>query len=158
MSGKVEGPVTEANDTAYENNLRYAVTLLEKENILGVIEPINKYSVPNYYMNCYNKALNIVKRINSPNLKIMVDIFHLQLIRGDITHAFRELKDYIGHVQIAQAPDRHEPNTPGEINYKYILESLKNEANYTDWIGLEYKPLGDVKTGLKWINEYGYSL
>ncbi|CAG9855206.1 unnamed protein product [Phyllotreta striolata] len=157
MAGKLDGCPTEANDCAYENNLRYAVKLLEKENILGLIEPINSYSVPNYYMNSYEKAISVLKRINSPNLRLMLDIFHLQLIKGDITHTIQQLKEYIGHVQIAQAPNRNEPNTPGELNFKYILDVLSKEG-YDCWIGLEYKPLGDTKEGLQWIQELGYNL
>lgn len=160
MSGKLkpDEEVTTSHDTVFENNLRYAVPLLEKANIMALIEPINKHSVPNYYLNNYDKAIQMVKRINSPNLRIMLDIFHLQQIRGNVTRGIRELRDYIGHVQIAQVPDRHEPNTSGELNYKYILECLRDETNYKDWIGLEYQPMSDVKTGLKWITEYGYKL
>lgn len=87
----------------------------------------------------------------------MLDIFHLQLIRGNISNTIKELIQFIGHVQIAQAPNRNEPNSPGEINYKYVLETLQ-KAGYNDWIGLEYKPLGDTKDGLVWIGELGYSL
>ncbi|KAG5893635.1 hypothetical protein JTB14_015074 [Gonioctena quinquepunctata] len=157
MAGAVDSAVTTSHDEAYENNLRYAAQLLEREDILGLIEPINKYSIPNYYMNSYDKALSVIKKINSSKLKIMLDIFHLQLIRGNIANTIRELKDYIGHIQIAQAPLRNEPDTGGEINYKYVLETLKKEG-YDDWIGLEYKPLGNTKDGLKWIKAMGYSL
>ncbi|XP_018569183.1 putative hydroxypyruvate isomerase isoform X2 [Anoplophora glabripennis] len=157
MAGKVEGNVTTAHDSVYENNLRYAVELLEKENILALIEPINKYSIPHYYMNSFEKALSVIEKINSPNLKLMLDVFHLQLIRGNISNTIKELIKFIGHVQIAQAPNRNEPNTPGEINYKYVLEAIQ-KAGYDDWIGLEYKPLGDTKDGLAWVGELGYSL
>nr|XP_023020926.1 putative hydroxypyruvate isomerase [Leptinotarsa decemlineata] len=157
MSGVVEGPVTSSHDTTYVNNLRYAVQLLQKENILGIIEPINSYSVPNYYMNCYKKALSTVKEINSSHLKIMLDIFHLQLIKGNIGNTIKELKEYIGHIQIAQVPNRNEPDTEGEINYKYVLETIKKEG-YDDWIGLEYKPLVNTTEGLNWIRKFGYNL
>lgn len=90
-------------------------------------------------------------------MKLLLDIFHLQFIQGNITNTIKELIDYIGHVQIAQVPSWHEPNSDGEINYKFVLRQLE-EAGYDDWIGLEYKPLGDVKEGLKWINEFGYNL
>lgn len=87
----------------------------------------------------------------------MLDLFHMQHIKGDITNTIKELMEYCGHVQIAQVPNRNEPNTPGELNYKYILEELK-KIGYDDWVGLEYKPLNDTKDGLKWIQEFGYSL
>lgn len=87
----------------------------------------------------------------------MLDVFHLQLIKGNISHSIEELQDHIGHVQIAQVPHRHEPNTDGELNYKYILKTL-SKAGYNDWVGLEYKPVGTTKEGLKWITEFGYTL
>lgn len=99
----------------------------------------------------------MVKTVNSPNLRIMLDIFHLQHIRGNVTNSIKELGSYIGHVQIAQVPNRNEPDTPGELNYVYVLETLKS-LGYNDWIGLEYKPLEDTKKGLKWLQNLGYSL
>ncbi|XP_050293759.1 putative hydroxypyruvate isomerase [Anthonomus grandis grandis] len=158
MSGRVEGPCSEANDAAYINNLKYAAKILEKENIIGLIEPINKYSVPNYYMNSYEKAINVIKTINSPFIKLQLDIFHLQLIKGQITHTAREVKPYVGHVQIAQAPHRHEPDVPGEINYEYVFDVIRDEVGYSDYIGLEYTPKGDTEEGLKWVKNMGLVL
>ncbi|VEN55365.1 unnamed protein product [Callosobruchus maculatus] len=158
MAGKVAEEITGEHDSTYVDNLKYAANILEKENILGLIEPINGYSVPHYYMNNYEKAISVIKQVDSPNLKLMLDVFHLQLIKGNISNTMKELKDMIGHVQIAQAPNRNEPNTDGELNYKYILEELKNVAAYDDWIGLEYKPALITTEGLKWIQEFGYSL
>ncbi|XP_060515991.1 putative hydroxypyruvate isomerase isoform X2 [Cylas formicarius] len=157
MSGRVNDEVTSIHDQTYVENLRYAAKVLEKENLIGLIEPINKYSVPGYYMNSYEKALAVLKSINSPSLKLQLDIFHLQLIKGDITHTIKALTSYIGHVQIAQVPGRNEPNTEGEINYKYIFDLLKQEG-YNDWIGLEYNPQKDTESGLNWINKMGYTL
>lgn len=156
MAGKVL-EVTHLNDTTYENNLRYAANELAKENILALIEPINPYSVPNYYMNSYEKALKVLTNINNPNLKIMLDLFHLQLIQGNISHTITNLMPHIGHVQIAQVPNRNEPNTSGEINYTYILDNLRKQG-YDDFIGLEYKPLDDTQKGLKWISDMGFTL
>lgn len=102
-------------------------------------------------------ALSVVKAVNSPNLKIMVDIFHMQHISGNITNNIRDFADYIGHVQIAQVPNRNEPDTPGELNFPYILQTLQS-LGYNDWIGLEYKPLEDTQKGLKWLKRLGYSL
>ncbi|KAG8040373.1 hypothetical protein G9C98_000944 [Cotesia typhae] len=114
MAGIVENP-TAANDTVYESNLRYAVDQFQKEGIIGIIEPINPYSVPNYYLNCFDK----------------------------------------GHIQIAQVPHRNEPNTEGELNYKYIFSVIK-DIGYSGYIGLEYKPKTTTIEGLKWIENFGY--
>ncbi|XP_074096255.1 hydroxypyruvate isomerase-like protein Gip [Cotesia typhae] len=154
MAGIVENP-TAANDTVYESNLRYAVDQFQKEGIIGIIEPINPYSVPNYYLNCFDKGIEVVKKINSPHLKIMCDIFHLQHIKGNVTNVLKDYSQYIGHIQIAQVPHRNEPNTEGELNYKYIFSVIK-DIGYSGYIGLEYKPKTTTIEGLKWIENFGY--
>ncbi|PSN55402.1 putative hydroxypyruvate isomerase [Blattella germanica] len=156
MSGAVK-KVEDANDAEYLKNMKYAASLFEKHKIVGLIEPINPYSVPNYYMNSFDKGLQVVKEVNSPNLKLMLDIFHLQQISGNLTRKITELLPYVGHIQIAQVPDRNEPNTKGEIEYKYIF-SLLEKLKYDGWIGLEYKPLTQTKQGLKWLEEFGFVL
>jgi len=156
MAGKTEH-VTTANDEVYEANLRYAVNILEKEKIMGLIEPINNYSVPQYYLNSYKIAISVIKKINSPNLRLMLDIFHLQQIQGDVSHTINDLFAYVGHIQIAQVPNRNEPDTAGELNFKYVFDTL-DKAGYNDWIGLEYKPSTTTLEGLKWIKNLGYSL
>ncbi|XP_076753659.1 hydroxypyruvate isomerase-like protein Gip [Xylocopa sonorina] len=156
MSGKVN-EITPSNDDVYVKNLRYAVEKFQKEGIIGVIEPINNITVPNYYMNSFQKGLDVVKKINSPNLKLQLDIFHLQHICGNITENIKKLLPYTGHVQIAQVPDRHEPDTPGEIDYKYILSILEKEG-YKGYIGLEYRPKSSSVGGLNWVQNYGYKL
>lgn len=85
----------------------------------------------------------------------MADLFHMQMIQGNITNTLKNLFEYIGHIQIAQAPSRHEPNHQEELNYGYIFQYLE-KLGYTDWIGCEYKPKDDIIEGLKWIKEYGY--
>lgn len=156
MSGRVASP-TEANDTVFEKNLSYAAEQFQKEGIVGLIEPINNYSAPNYYMNNFQKALELIKKINSPSLKIQLDIFHLQTICGNVTRNIKELLPYVGHVQIAQVPDRYEPNTPGEVDYKYVLKLFENEG-YDGYIGLEYLPKSSTVEGLTWMKEFNYTL
>lgn len=156
MAGLVSSP-SKDNDEVFEKNLRLAASVFEKEKIIGVIEPINGYSVPNYYMNDFNKALNVIKKINSPNLKLQLDLFHLQFLRGNLTNNVKDMLPYVGHIQIAQVPNRNEPDSPGEINYRFILSVLE-EQHYEGWIGLEYKPASNTETGLKWIENFGYSL
>ncbi|KAF3429953.1 hypothetical protein E2986_01235 [Frieseomelitta varia] len=156
MSGKVN-QITTANDDVYVKNLLYAVEKFQKEEIIALIEPINNITVPNYYMNSFQKGLDVVKKINKTNLKLQLDIFHLQHICGNITKNIKELLPYIGHVQIAQVPDRHEPDTSGEIDYKYVLSVLEKEG-YDGYIGLEYRPKLSSVDGLCWIQNYGYKL
>ncbi|KAF4532297.1 hypothetical protein B566_EDAN010798 [Ephemera danica] len=156
MSGTVETP-TQENMETYDRNMNYAASILASNDIVGLIEPINNWSVPQYFMNSYEKALDLVQSINSPNLKLMMDIFHLQHLKGNLTRNIKELLPYVGHIQIAQVPDRHEPGTPGEINFSYLFSVLEQQ-NYDQWIGLEYKPQGDTLTGLKWLRDFGLEL
>ncbi|CAK9831817.1 Putative hydroxypyruvate isomerase [Anthophora retusa] len=158
MSGKIkEATAMSDHDDVYVKNLLYAVEKFKKENIIGLIEPINNITVPNYYMNSFQKGLDVVKKINSPNLKLQLDIFHLQHICGNITKNIKELFPHIGHVQIAQVPDRHEPDTSGELNYKYVLSTLEKEG-YGGYVGLEYHPQSSSVGGLNWVQKYGYKL
>lgn len=149
MAGIVNHPV-EVNHESYENNLTYATQIFETKGIMGLIEPINKYSAPGYYLNSYERAIDVLNKINSPNLKLQLDIFHLQQIKGDLTNNIKRLLPHVGHIQLAQVPARNEPNTPGEIDYDYIFQLLE-ELNYNEWIGLEYNPKGDTDKGLSWI-------
>ncbi|XP_012280286.1 putative hydroxypyruvate isomerase [Orussus abietinus] len=156
MSGKVEVSNT-VNDTTYENNLKYAAERFKTENIVGLIEPINSITVPNYYLHNFEKGLEIVRKINSTHLKLMLDVFHLQHSCGNITHSIKKCLPYVGHVQVAQVPERNEPDTLGEIDYRYVFGLLEKEG-YTDYIGLEYKPKTSTMKGLKWVKNFGYSL
>ncbi|XP_059219379.1 putative hydroxypyruvate isomerase [Stomoxys calcitrans] len=157
MSGLVKTSSREEHLATYVANLKYAAGVLEKENIVGVIEPINQYSVPSYFMNCYDMAVNVLNDVNSKNLKLLLDIFHRQLIRGNISNGFQELSQYIGHIQIAQVPHRHEPDQAGELDYGYVFELIA-KAGYADWIGCEYKPKTTTNEGLKWLDKYGQKL
>nr|CAD7446159.1 unnamed protein product [Timema bartmani] len=165
MAGTVNEP-TEEHAKVYEDNLRFASKQLENEGIVGLIEPINCYSVPKYYLNSYEKVaitlnllcllklgLEVLRKIKSPNLKLMLDIFHLQFIKGNLTRNISELLPDVGHIQVAQVPFRNEPNTSGEINYPYVF-GLLEELGYQGWIGLEYRPLSSTKQGLGWMQSY----
>ncbi|XP_039276500.1 putative hydroxypyruvate isomerase [Nilaparvata lugens] len=156
MSGKVE-EVSPINEEVCLKNLTLASKLLASENIVGLIEPINQWSVPNYFLNNYEKAVEFIKKIDSPSLKLQLDIFHLQQIKGNLTRNIEQLLPYTGHIQIAQVPKRGEPNTPGEINYPFVFSVLK-EQNYSGFIGLEYIPATGTVEGLNWLKEYGFTL
>ncbi|XP_055617296.1 putative hydroxypyruvate isomerase [Toxorhynchites rutilus septentrionalis] len=155
MAGKLTTPASAEHDATYLNNLEYAATILEQNKLLGVIEPINKYAVPGYYLACYEKAIQMIQEVNSPCLKLMFDIFHAQHIRGDITTAIKSYAPHIGHVQLAQVPNRNEPNTDGELNYPYVLDTLARNG-YNNWVGCEYKPKAGTVEGLGWLRDFGY--
>lgn len=157
MSGKLEAPPTDAHRETFKSNLKYAASQLEQTDIVGVIEPINHYSVPGYFLNDYKFAIDTIKDVGSDKIKLMADIFHMQMITGNISNNLRDFAPVIGHIQIAQAPNRNEPSTDGELNYCYILNEI-NKIGYNDFIGLEYKPLTTTSEGLKWINEFGLAL
>ncbi|XP_058804100.1 putative hydroxypyruvate isomerase isoform X2 [Phymastichus coffea] len=156
MAGKVENSTPE-NDITYENNLKYAVEKFAAENIIGLIEPINSITVPNYYLNDYKRAIDVIQKINSPNLKLLMDIFHVQQITGKITKTIEDYFPHIGHVQIAQVPSRNEPDVLGEIDYRYVFLLLE-KLTYNEYIGLEYKPLTTSTDGLKWVKNFGFTL
>lgn len=156
MAGKLASPPSTEHDSTYVKNLKTAASILEQNNILGVIEPINKYALPGYYLACYKKAIQVLQEVNSPNLKLMFDIYHAQHIRGDITKGFHEYGSFMGHVQLAQVPSRHEPDSEGELNYRYVLQALEASGYSDDWVGCEYKPKAGTEAGLGWLRSFGY--
>jgi hydroxypyruvate isomerase len=99
--------------------------------------------VPNHFLNSYSYALNAVKTVGSSNIKLMIDVFHMQMIQGNIVNSFKQLQDFIGHVQIAQAPNRNEPNSEGELKMKFVLQQI--DKVYEGVIGCEYKPVGKTE-------------
>ncbi len=100
MAGKINGQPTELHHKTYLENLKFAAKFLESEGIVGVIEPINHYSAPGYFLHDYQYALETVKGINSKNMKIMVDLFHMQILNGNIINWLKENKEWVGHVQV----------------------------------------------------------
>jgi len=158
MSGKsLPGIIDTAMGDVYKENIMYAAGCLEKHGIVGLIEPISQHVVPNYYMNSFPLALQMVKDAGSDFLKLQLDIFHLQMLEGNLTNRIKELLPYTGHIQISQVPDRHEPDSDGELNYQYILNLLE-KYGYEGYIGLEYKPSTDSTKSLEWITKWGYSI
>lgn len=135
MLGDVlKDPNYDANYNQLLDLLKKSCQLLQNENITCVIEPLSTRD--NYYLQSYSVAQSILSNLNQPNLKIMLDVFHLQRLHGNVTHYINELKEYIGHVQISQVPNRDCPLNEGELDYKYILKILSK--TYDQPIGLEY--------------------
>ena len=137
----------------YLTNLRHAADRLAGEGITLVIEPINTRDIPGYFLNTTSQAMSIIERVGHPNLKLQLDLYHVQIMEGDLAHRIRALAGCYPHVQIAGNPGRHEPDI-GEINYPYLFDLL-DELGYSGWIGCEYRPKGETRAGLGWTRRYG---
>lgn len=145
MAGFTEGK--KAHDT-FIDNLAYACVQAQKVNKTILIEPLNHYDAPGYFLSSSSQAANIIEQVGADNIKLMFDCYHLQLLEGDISNSLKKLYPIIGHIQIAAVPDRGEPDK-GEIDYRFIFEML-TELGHTQPIGIEYKPRGTTDEGLSW--------
>lgn len=121
-------------------NLVEASKIAEENGIILQLEPVSTYSKPGYYMTTSASAGDIIRVVDSPNLKLLYDVFHMQLMEGDLVNTIRKNADIIGYVHIGDAPDRHEPGT-GEINYGYIKKLLVEELHYDGIFAFELSPL-----------------
>lgn len=158
MAGKTKGLDQQLCDETYLENIAFAADKMEKEGLICMLEPINNYvTIPGYYLTDIHKAVDIIKKLNRPNVKLQFDVFHIQLLHGNLTENLKKYFPYIGHIQIAQAPDRCEPGFSGEIDYSYIF-TLLEDLGYDGYIGLEYKPRGDTVEGLRWLKEMNLTL
>lgn len=153
MAGLQDTNLTLPQQTnAFVQSLEKAVALAPPYDITLLIEPINRQDIPNYFLNDFDMARDIISQINSPRLKLQFDIYHCQKIHGNISQRLTELLPITGHIQIANPPDRTEPDV-GEINYSYLLNKL-SENNYSNWIGCEYKPSAQTSQTLGWAADY----
>lgn len=148
MAGFAGGDAAKAT---FINNLQYAADKAEKLGITILIEPLNHYDAPGYFLQTSSQAIEIIRDVKRDNLKLMFDCYHLQIMEGDIARRIKTLLPYIGHIQFASVPDRQEPNT-GELNYEYIFNKIK-EYGYHAPLGAEYKPAsGQVNN--EWLKPY----
>ncbi|XP_022109780.1 putative hydroxypyruvate isomerase [Acanthaster planci] len=142
-------------EETFISNLKYAADRLSQEGILTLIEPINTVvSKPGYFLSRQDQGVDIIKKVGHPNLKLQMDLFHVQMMQGNITNTIKEFLPYIGHVQIAQAPHRNEPSAEGEVNYDFIFAFLES-LGYDGWIGAEYNAAdGKTQNSLQWLQKY----
>ena len=136
--------------------LRYAADTLGKHGITVLLEHINNFDIPGYFVRTPNEALKAIQEVDRANCMIQYDIYHAQREQGELTAFMRENISRIGHVQIADNPGRNQPGT-GELNYKFLLDEL-DRLGFKGWVGFEYKPLPNAAGSLGWIKEMGYSL
>ena len=140
-------------EKTYVANLRLAADAAAPHGITVLIEPINTRDMPGYFLNTSTMARRIMAAVSRPNLKLQFDIYHTQIMEGDLSERLRQNLEAIGHIQIAGSPGRHEPDV-GEINYPYLFK-LIDEIGYAGWIGCEYRPRASTLAGLGWAKEYG---
>ncbi|MBV2143034.1 TIM barrel protein [Falsochrobactrum sp. TDYN1] len=148
MAGKAQGD--EAH-RAFLNNLSYACELAAPHGITVLIEPLNHRDAPGYFLKTSAQALAIIEELGAPNLKLMFDCYHIQIMEGDISKRLEALLPHIGHIQIAAVPDRGEPDH-GELDYRHILRLLAS-IGYERPVGAEYRPAGSTDAGLSWMKE-----
>ena len=129
-------------------NLRFAADTLERERIRLLIEPINTTDIPGFFLRGTEQAAQLVSDVRSSNLFIQYDIYHMQVMEGDIARSLQKHLSRIAHVQLADNPGRNEPGT-GEINYPFLFRHL-DALGYRGWVGCEYKPRTTTLDGLGW--------
>lgn len=133
-------------------NLQYAAPKFKDAGIKLLIEPINTRDIPGFFLNYTAQAADIIKAAGSDNLFIQYDIYHAQIMEGDLARTIEAHLPLIPHMQLADNPGRHEPGS-GEINYPWLLEHI-DRIGYTGWIGCEYKPAAATEAGLGWAAAY----
>jgi hydroxypyruvate isomerase len=148
-----EGSSRQECEAVYIKNLRYAAELLQPHGIRLLIEPINTRDIPGYFLNTTTQAQRIIEAVGSDNLFLQMDLYHCQIMEGDLAEKIRRHFGHISHFQIAGNPGRHEPDV-GEIYYPYLFR-LIDELGYTGWISCEYRPQGQTVAGLGWARAYG---
>jgi hydroxypyruvate isomerase len=132
-------------------NLRHAAGELKKAGVRLLVEPINGYDIPGFYLNRTAQAISILDEVDSDNLYVQYDIYHAQRTEGELAATLEKYLARIAHIQLADNPGRHEPGT-GEINYPFLFAHL-DRIGYRGHIGCEYKPATTTEAGLGWLKD-----
>lgn len=141
-----------SGSTAHEtfvSNLRYACSIAAPLGITILIEPLNHYDAPGYFLTTTDQARRIIAQVGTSNIALMFDCYHVQLMEGDLSHRLADLLPVIGHIQFASVPDRGAPDH-GEVNYAHIFQVIA-DLEYTAPLGAEYKPNGPTDDTLSWL-------
>ncbi|KXF75515.1 hydroxypyruvate isomerase [Paramesorhizobium deserti] len=149
MMAGIASPDDPAARIAYRDAVAFAADAAGAEGIGLVIEPINGRDMPGYFLNDFDRAVEIISDLDHPNLKLQFDIYHRQVMRGDVLTALQEMMPLISHVQIASVPRRNEPGT-GELDDFRVLREL-DRLGYQGYVGCEYRPGGETVAGLGWL-------
>ena len=153
LAGKAPAGVADASlRETFVGNLRYAAGELKKAGLKLLMEPINTYDIPGFYLNRTAQALSIIDEAGSDNLYVQYDIYHAQRMEGELIATMQKNLARIAHIQLADNPGRNEPGT-GEIHYGNVFKAL-DRMGYAGWIGCEYKPATTTEAGLGWLQQH----
>jgi hydroxypyruvate isomerase len=148
-----EGVSREEAEEVLVKNLRFAADQLGRHRIQLLVEPINTWDIPGFFLHRSAQAIALIDRVGSDNLYLQYDVYHMQRMEGELATTLQRHLRRIAHVQIADTPGRHEPGT-GEINYRYLFQHL-DAIGYEGWVGCEYKPRDGTEAGLAWRAPHG---
>jgi hydroxypyruvate isomerase len=148
MAGFAQG---EAARATFCENLSYACRAAAPYGITILIEPLNRYDAPGFFLTTTGQAISIIDEVGAANLKLMFDCYHVQLMEGDLSHRIKALLPRIGHIQFASVPDRGPPDR-GEVNYAHIFDLIKG-LGYSAPLGAEYKPKCPTDQTLGWLTK-----
>ncbi|MBG1232201.1 TIM barrel protein [Aestuariivirga litoralis] len=140
---------TEVHWAALAENLNEAATAFARENVLLLIEAINRNEMPGFFINTSARAMRAIELAAHPNIKFQYDIYHMQRSEGELVATIQRLQPMIGHMQLADNPGRHQPGT-GEINFDFLLKQVAS-LGYDGWMGCEYAPTGKTEDSLGWM-------
>ena len=136
----------------YLENVRYAAAELAKHDMTLLLEAINTRDMPGFYLNTSRQAFELMDVADAPNVRFQYDVYHMQIMEGDLATTLKNHLARIGHIQIADPPARNEPGT-GEINYPFIFDWL-DQIGYAGWVGCEYRPTSTTTDGLGWMSKW----
>jgi len=149
LAGKIHAAVTpERAHATYVSNLRFAAAQCRERGVDLLIEPINTFDVPGYFLTGTRQAAAIIAEVAAPNVFLQYDVYHMQRMEGELANTLRANLPLIRHIQVADVPGRHEPGT-GEIHFPFLFKLL-DDIGYQHWVGCEYTPLGATTAGLHW--------
>ena len=154
MAGVVpEGLSSDQCEAVFVENLRYATKLAAQRGVMLLLEPLNTRDVPGYLHTTTAQARRIIEAVGSDNLFLQYDLYHMQIMQGDLVENFRRNQDIIRHVQFSSVPGRNEPQH-GEVNMPLVFDAI-DAAGYEGWLGAEYRPKAGTLEGLSWARPYG---
>jgi len=151
MSGLADRNVVNAQK-AYRASVIHCAEVLAEKNVDLLLEPINGRDMPGYFLNDFSYCAALINELALPNLRLQFDIYHRQIIHGDVTMALRALLPITGHIQIASVPSRNEP-AGEELHYPFLFAEL-DRLGYEGFVGCEYRPKAATVDGLAWFAPY----